>query len=82
MNIGTQFSATLAPGATGSWFTWGWPQNEFVVWSVVPISDQSEVSLEALDVQLGSAGITYLLTITNVGSQPAIFQANFAYVDF
>lgn len=82
VNIVTQFTATLSPGETHSWFTWGWPQNWFVVWSVRPITDQGEVSLDTLDVELEPSGITYHLTITNTGSQPASFEAKYGFVSF
>lgn len=82
VNIETQFTGTLAPGQTQTWFTWGWPQNWFVVWSVRPTTDQGEVSLDRLDVELESTGITYHLTIANTGSQPATFEAKYGFVSF
>ena len=82
VNIVTQFTGTLAPGETQNWFTWGWPQNWFVVWSVRPTTDQGEVSLDSLDVELEPTGITYHLSITNTGSQPASFEAKYGFVSF
>ena len=73
-------SATLGPGQGQSWFTWGWPTNWFVVWSVRPLTDGGQVVLDSVDVQLGPPGFTYTLTITNTGTQPVVFEAKYAYV--
>ena len=82
VQIGTQFSATLGPGQGHSWFTWGWPTNWFVVWSVRPTSDGGQVMLDSVDIELANQGFTYTLTITNTGSQPAAFEAKFGFVSF
>jgi hypothetical protein len=82
VQINTQFTATIGAGQGHSWFTWGWPTNWFVVWSVRPLTDGGQVMLDNVDVQLGPPGFTYTLTITNTGSQPAAFEAKYAYVAF
>ena len=82
VNINTQFTATLAPGQTGSWFTWGWPTNWFVVWSIRPLTNGGQVTLDTLDVELAPPGFTYTLSITNTGSEPATFEARYGFVVF
>jgi photosystem II stability/assembly factor-like uncharacterized protein len=82
VNIDTQFTGTLAPGETQYWFTWGWPQNWFVDWSIRPTTNQGFVSLDSVDVELEPSGFTYHLTISNTGSQPAAFEAKYAWVSF
>jgi photosystem II stability/assembly factor-like uncharacterized protein len=82
VNINTQFTATLGAGQSSSWFTWGWPQNWFVVWSVRPLTNAAQVRLNSVDVQLGPPGFTYTLSITNTGSQPATFEARYGFVTF
>jgi hypothetical protein len=82
VNINTQFVGTLSSGQSGTWFTWGWPQSWFVVWSIRPTTDGGEFSLDVLDVELEPTGITYHLTITNTSSNPASFEAKYAFVSF
>jgi hypothetical protein len=82
VNINTQFVGTLSPGQSQTYFTWGWPQNWFVQWSIRPTTDGGEFSLDVLDVELEPSGITYHLTITNTSSQPASFEAKYAFVSF
>jgi len=82
VQIGTQFSATLGPGQGHSWFTWGWPTNWFVIWSIRPVTNGGQVMLDSVDVQLAPPGYTYTLTITNTGSEPAAFEAKYAFVSF
>jgi hypothetical protein len=82
VNINTQFVGTLSPGQSQTWFTWGWPQSWFVVWSVRPTTDGGEFSLDVLDVELEPSGITYHLTITNTSPNPASFEAKYAFVSF
>jgi hypothetical protein len=82
VNINTQFVGTLSPGQSQTWFTWGWPQSWFVVWSIRPTTDGGEFSLDVLDVELEPTGIIYHLTITNTSSVPASFEAKYAFVSF
>jgi hypothetical protein len=82
VNINTQFTATIGPGQGHTWFTWGWPQNWFVVWSVRPLTNGAQVRLDSVDVELGPPGFTYSLTITNTGSQPAMFEGRYGFVVF
>jgi hypothetical protein len=82
VNINTQFVGTLSPGQSQNYFTWGWPQSWFVIWSVRPTTDGGEFSLDVLDVELEPTGITYHLTITNTSSNPASFEAKYAFVSF
>jgi hypothetical protein len=63
-------------------FTWGWPQNWFVVWSVRPLTNGAQVRPDSVDVQLGTPGFTYSLTVTNTGTQTATFEARYGFVVF
>jgi hypothetical protein len=38
--------------------------------------------LDSVDIELANQGFTYTLTNTNTGSEPAAFEAKFAFVSF
>jgi hypothetical protein len=77
--IGTQFTASLNPGQTLTWFTWGWDPNYLVIWSVRPINSPAQVRLERVQISYGEFGATYNLTISNTGSWPASFEAKYYF---
>src|SRR5580693_1566169 len=77
--IGTQFTATLAPSETQTWFTWGWDPNDLIIWSIRPISSPAQVELDQLQVECEESGFTYWLTITNSGPWPATFEARYYF---
>jgi hypothetical protein len=72
-----QFTGTLAPGQYQEWSTWGWNRDYLVEWSVRPSPGQvGPVSLRALAIEGARDGtLTYMLTVWNVGSEPATFEA-------
>jgi hypothetical protein len=82
VNIVTQFTATIGAGQGHTWFTWGWPRNWFVVWSIRPLTNGGQVILDSVDVELAPPGFTYHLTISNPGPNPATFEAKYGFVVF
>src|SRR5437879_4554692 len=79
VGVGLQFTATLGVGQTQTWFTWGWDPNYFVVWSIRPTSQSSQVRLDSTSMEYESAGVTYWLTISNTGPGPATFEARYYF---
>src|SRR5262249_26223522 len=79
VGIGTQFTATLSPGQTQTWFTYGWDPNYFVMWSIRPTTQSAQVRLSQVSIEYGELGLTYNLTITNNGSTPATFEGKYYY---
>ncbi len=77
---GRQFGGTLAPNQTQRWFTYGWPPQWQVHWSVLPTTVASGGPKIAWDVEteLASSGITYWLTIKNLSNQPISFEAKYS----
>lgn len=73
---GTQFSGTLTPGQTKAWFTFGWPTDEIMYWSMHPTTDQGRVDW-TVDVRLAGDTFTYYITVTNTGSTTTDFDANY-----
>ena len=84
MPVSTQFTGTLDPGQYEEWFTYAWPRNWFVQWSVRPSDGQiGNVVLRALSVEAVEDGtLTYHLTVWNIGNQAVTFDALYEYTDF
>ena len=76
MSVVVQFTASLNPGSSGKWFTYGYAHNEFVTWSVRPLSPNAIVALEALGVEAAvDQTLTYWLVVVNYGPNPVTFEA-------
>ncbi len=84
MQYQTQFRGAIPDGTTRTWFTWGWPMSEMVVWGVLPITAEStaRLSLDRVDIECDySTGTnTYHLTISNDGSGNMIFDAVYVII--
>ena len=79
-----QFSGTLAPNATGSWFTHSWPVGWHVVWYLIPTSPKPgapqidwDVSVERAD----ATKCTYWLTVKNLTATSVNFEARYAVLN-
>jgi hypothetical protein len=75
--VGTQFTGTLNPGQTHTWFTWGWSPEWFVDWSLRPTTNGGRIRW-SLDVERAANGLTYHITVTNVGSVVTNFEAKYS----
>jgi hypothetical protein len=76
MQYQTQFRGAIADGETRTWFTFGWPSNEMILWGVLPIAAQSSarLSLDRVDIEHDGNTNTYHLTISSDGSGYVIFD--------
>ncbi|MBZ5685250.1 MAG: S8 family serine peptidase [Acidobacteriia bacterium] len=79
--IGVQFTGTLQPNQTQTWFTFMWPAHWHVLWSVVPITPkvgapeiQSSVAVERSEDRY----ITYWITVTNLTNVPVNIEGRYA----
>lgn len=81
----TQFSGSLAPNQTNTWFTHSWPSHWFVVWNVVPtgpaIDGPAQLELTVrLSRQADRANarlVKYHLTVRNFTGNTVSFQARY-----
>jgi hypothetical protein len=74
---GTQFTSSVNVGQTRSYFTFGWPTDEIVYWSIHPTTANGRVDW-TVDVQLGDNDrFTYFITVTNRGSTTTSFEAKY-----
>jgi hypothetical protein len=79
--IGVQFTGTVAPNQTQRWFTFNWPAQWHVVWTVVPTSPQMGTIQIEWKVQVERASdqyITYWINITNLTANPVNIEARYA----
>ena len=76
-----QFTGSLAPGASGRWFTWGWPPAWHVVWYAMPTSNAPGAPELGWDVAIERANATqttYWITVRNLSSTTMTFEARYA----
>jgi hypothetical protein len=81
MVVGTQFTGTVAAGATQKWFTHSWNPDKHVVWTVVPVTPgPGAAQIEwAVEVQrAAAASVTYWVTVTNLSAAAVDIEARFA----
>jgi hypothetical protein len=79
--IGIQFIGTLQPNQTQRWFTFNWPAQWHVDWTVMPISPQPGGPQLGLTVQVERANdryATYWLTVQNLTSRIVNFEGRYA----
>lgn len=80
MRVGTQFSDTLAGGATHKWFTHSWPAGWHVVWTVVPTTagpGAAQIEWQVEVQRSTTTNLTYWLTIHNLSAAAVGFEARF-----
>lgn len=76
---GTQFTGTIAANASGRWFTFNWPAQWHVVWTVVPtsVSTAQELKWKVQVERASFADITYWINVTNLTGAPVTFEARY-----
>lgn len=81
MRTGVQWTGTVAAGATGRWFTWGWPAVQHVVWYMMPTSPRSgapQLEWEVAVERANSNQCTYWITVRNLTSSAMTFEGRYA----
>ena len=78
---GVQFTGTVGPNQTRTWFTHSWPAYWFVVWSIVstaPVQDNSaQVEWTVRVERQTDALLKYYLSITNLTAQTITAEARY-----
>jgi hypothetical protein len=73
----TQFTGTLNAGQTRTYFTFNWPTDEIVYWSMHPTTTDGRVNW-TVDIRLADNDrFVYYLTVTNRGSSTTSFEAKY-----
>ena len=78
---GVQFRGTVPANSTRRWFTWGWPAQWHVLWTVVPTSPGSGGPQISWNVEVERAtheNITYWISITNKTGSSVDVEARYA----
>jgi len=81
MRVGVQFTGTLQANQTVRWYTFNWPQQWQVIWTVVPTSPRAGApQIEwTVEVERASAtNITYWITVKNLINVPVNIEARYA----
>jgi hypothetical protein len=84
MRVGTQFTGVVAANSSHRWFTFNWPANWHVVWTVVsnsPVPGAPQVQWDVAVERASSPFITYWITITNVTGSPVTIEARYAVLN-
>lgn len=76
--VGTQFTGSLTAGETHSWFTYNWPADWFVTWSLRPTTSGGKIKWDVAIERATNGTFTYWLTVANVGPGSTNFEAKYA----
>ena len=84
MYTGVQWTGTLAPGQTQTWFTWGWNPAKHVVWHVMPQTPKLGAPELNWTVQVERGdpnGCTYWITVKNLTGVAVTFEGRYAVLN-
>ncbi|MEU6254620.1 hypothetical protein [Streptomyces sp. NPDC047043] len=77
---GTQWTGTLAAGATQRWFTFNWPATWHVLWTVMPTTVHPGAPQISWTTQVERASneyVTYWITVRNLTQEPVSFEGRY-----
>jgi hypothetical protein len=84
MTTGIQFTGTLTPNQSQSYYTWGWNPALHVVWYMMPTTPRSGApELEwSIGVERSSATTcTYWITVKNLTNATISFEGRYAIMN-
>jgi hypothetical protein len=77
---GVQWYGTIAANATHRWFTWGWPANWHMLWTIMPLTPcpgGPQLSWTVQVERASSTVCTYWITVRNLTSGPVRFEGRY-----
>jgi hypothetical protein len=77
---GVQWVGTIAGGATASWFTFGWPANWHVVWTIMPLTacpGGPQLSWRTRVERASAAQATYWIVVRNLTAETVRFEGRY-----
>jgi hypothetical protein len=81
MSTGIQFTGTVAPNDTHSWFTWGWNPALHIVWYIMPTTPRPGAAELEWSVRLERSNptqVTYWITVHNLTNVAVAFEGRYA----
>jgi hypothetical protein len=82
MQIGTQFTGTLAPSQSINYYTFGWPSSWDVLWQIMPASTGGSAQVSwTVSTQLSGTAITYWILVTNLTSAAIDIEGRYAILN-
>ena len=77
---GVQFNGTIAAGATHSWFTYDWPANWHVLWTVMPLTTcpgAPQLKWRTRMERASATRATYWIVVTNTSGATVRFEGRY-----
>jgi hypothetical protein len=78
---GVQFNGSIAPNATGRWFTHSWPDHWHVVWTVIPtgpaIDGPEQIEFKVQTTRQAFGLVKYFIEVKNLRNYPVTIEARF-----
>jgi hypothetical protein len=81
---GVQWFGTIEPNAQRRWFTFGWPANRHVLWTVMPLTPcpgGPQLSWKVAVERANANSATYWITVTNLTAETVRFEGRFNYLN-
>lgn len=84
MTTGVQFTGTLTPNQTQSWFTFGWNVAQHVVWYCMPTTVKNgapEIEWTVEVERANATQCTYWITVKNLTNVAVTFEGRYAILN-
>lgn len=86
IRLGTQFTGSLAPRQSRTWFSHSWNANWNVVWACIPIAPvrdgPPQISWDVRVSRQTASWVKWHITARNLVNEPVRFQARYAILNF
>lgn len=85
MRFGTQFTGTVNPGQTRTWFTHSWNASWNVVWMAIPtgpaVDGGAQLEWKVKSTRQAANLVKWFIEVKNVTNVPVTFQARYAILN-
>lgn len=82
MQLGVQFTGTLAPNQSINYFTFGWPAAWDVLWQIMPTSTGAAQQVQwTVSTELSGTTLTYWILVTNLTAASIDIEGRYAILN-